>query len=180
MLHTLLNGDAVGQHLQCDLSSYHLSLSRLDRGRLYPLASTELNAPATSPPITRLRIICDLLPQWPMEMSVSGMSLTPSRRERPAIGCITVADVLSTVHTCLQTAITHDEWGRLSDAQETDIARAYTRRYKAFAAVESQVKREGVKRVDYLLKKIYFQGLTWLQPEAGVERVKLLVGIHST
>ena len=46
--------------------------------------------------------------------------------------------------------------------------------------MERRVKSEGVKRVDYLLKKTFFNGLTWMDPVGGVERLKLLVGPKPT
>jgi hypothetical protein len=66
-------------------------------------------------------------------------------------------------------------------SQETDVARAYTRRYKSSGSewAERQQAAEGVKRVDFLRKATWFKGFTWLDPENGVERLKLLVGTET-
>ncbi|KAI9511508.1 hypothetical protein F5148DRAFT_975189, partial [Russula earlei] len=94
---------------------------------------------------------------------------------------LTLEDVLRAVHATLHHKISHEEWGRLSVSQETDVARAYTRRFKSSGNewTQSQQQAEGVKRVDFLLKNTWFKGFTWLDPENGVERLKLLLGQES-
>ncbi|KAI0061972.1 hypothetical protein BV25DRAFT_1765533, partial [Artomyces pyxidatus] len=178
-LHPLINGDILPQHLHLDLSSHELAPYRQagpGPSMRVTLMPHELEQPATTPELTRVRVICDAIPQWPVELSVTGISLTPRRPGRPPIPFITLGDVLYTVHHALHKKITHEDWGRLTPMQETDVSRAYTRRYKAFAQVERQQQREGVKRVDYLLRNYHFKGMTWMQPEHGVERMKLLTG----
>ncbi|KZV68770.1 hypothetical protein PENSPDRAFT_507586 [Peniophora sp. CONT] len=179
MLHALLDGTgALGSsaHAEADLSAYHLVLYH----RRHHLSSAERDAPATSPALVRLRIICDAIPQWPIDISLVGTTITPSRPERPAIGCITVGDVLHAVHAGLQTQITHDEWARLTPAQEVEVSRSYTRRYKAYAPAEFEVRRGGVRRVDYLGRKCFFKGLVMLTPENGVERARLVLDDHAS
>ena len=84
------------------------------------------------------------------------------------------------IHQNLQTRVTHEEWGKLNEAEETEVARAFTRRYKAYAPTEAQVKRDGVKRIDYLKRNTWFKGLVWMSPDNGVERLKLLMGTNDT
>lgn len=57
------------------------------------------------------------------------------------------------------------------------MAKAYTKRTKLHPASETEQRRAGVKRVDYLLRRHAFNGFTWTTPENGVERLKLLVGM---
>ncbi|KAI0034859.1 hypothetical protein K488DRAFT_17661, partial [Vararia minispora EC-137] len=170
-IHPLLDGMVVGGHLSADLSAYHLSL----RFRGHTLPNADRDAPATHPGMVRVRILCDLIPQWPIDITLTGTTITPARRDRAAVGVITVEDVLEAIHTTLHKQITHDEWHRLSPAQEIDVSRAYTRRYKAYSPVEYELRRAGVKRIDFLGKRVFFRGLTWLSPEAGVERMRLIV-----
>ncbi|KAI0050821.1 hypothetical protein FA95DRAFT_1453353, partial [Auriscalpium vulgare] len=174
-IHTLLNGGALPQYLQLDLSAFELRpYRRIGGGMSVALTTQELDQPATTPELTRLRVICELIPQWPVDLSVSGTQLTPSRTGRAQIPYITLGDVLFAVHRMLHKKISHGDWGQLTGSQETEVARAYTRRFKAFAAVERQQQREGVKKVDYLLRNYFFKGMSWVSAENGVERMKLL------
>jgi hypothetical protein len=128
-----------------------------------------------------VRIVCDMIPQWPVDLQVLGTSLSPPRRRRAALPYLTLEDVILALHASLHRKISHQEWGRLTTAQETEVARAYTRRYKSSGSdwAERQQQAEGVKRIDFLLKTTWFKGFTWLDPENGVERLKLLVGMES-
>ncbi|KAA1470408.1 hypothetical protein DENSPDRAFT_697677 [Dentipellis sp. KUC8613] len=180
-MHNLLQGvpAAPAPAIVADLSLPALSPQR--QHPRAPLTAYDLAQAATNPEMVRLELVCDALPQWPVlvQLRVTGTALHPRVADRPPIPYITVGDVLQVLHQALHTQITHDEWGRLSAAEETDVARAYTRRYKASASapVQSREARDGVKRVDYLLGNYHFKGLAWMAPEAnGVERMRLLVG----
>lgn len=177
-IHPLLNGDILPQYLVLNLTSHTPVVQRrVGPSQTVPLTVHELGQAVTSPETLRLRIVCDAIPHWPLDLSITGSSLNPPIRSRPAIPYITIGDVIFALHAHLHTPITHEEWGRLNANQETEVAKAYTRRYKAHPASEREQRREGVKRVDYLLKKHAFKGLTWTTPEDGVERLKLLVGL---
>jgi len=88
---------------------------------------------------------------------------------------ITLGDVLYAIHQTMQTQITHREWAGLDEKEEILVGKAYTRRYKLVAGHESRLAAEGVKRVDYLLKKVMFAGLTRKNGDQGYENLKLLV-----
>jgi len=75
----------------------------------------------------------------------------------------------------MQTQITHREWAELDDRDEAVVAKTYMRRYKLVAGHESRLATEGVKRVDYLLKRVMFNGLTRKTGDQGYENFKLLV-----
>jgi hypothetical protein len=182
-LHNLLNGDVSSQRLHINFASVELEFRRRSGllGGIDRLGAYDLEQPATNPQMTRVRIVCDLVPQWPVDVHVSGTTLTPHRRHRPARPYLTLEDLLFAVHASLHRKISHDDWGRLTYAQETEIARAYTRRYKASgsSSEERRQQAEGVKRIDFLLRSTWFKGFTWLEPENGVEKLKLLVGMES-
>jgi len=63
----------------------------------------------------------------------------------------------------------------LEEKEETAVAKAYMRRYKLVPGHESRLAAEGVRRVDYLLKKVTFAGLTRKSGDQGYENLKLLV-----
>jgi len=182
-LHNLINGDIVAPHLYINFVDADLVFRKRGSGiyNLSTLSSYDLEQPAMHPQMTRVRIVCDMIPQWPVDLQVLGTSLSPHRRRRNALPYLTLEDILQALHASLHRKISHHEWGRLSTSQETEVARAYTRRYKSARSEwsERQQQAEGVKRVDFLLKTTWFKGFTWLDPENGVERLKLLVGMES-
>jgi len=180
-LHNLINGEIISHRLYVNFADAELVFKKRTGSSHYDIATMsgyELEQPATNPQMTRLRVVCDAIPQWPVDLQVIGTSLSPHRRRRSALPYLTLEDVLHAVHATLHRKISHGEWGRLSTSQETDVARAYTRRYKASGSDWSvrQQQSEGVKRVDFLLKNSWFKGFTWLEPESGVERLRLHLG----
>lgn len=183
-LHNLINGDIIAPHLAINFVDADLVFRKRTGSSMYhlsTLSSYELEQPATHPQMMRVRILCDMIPQWPVDLQVLGTTLSPHRRRRSALPYITLEDIMHAVHASLHRKISHQEWGRLSTSQETEVARAYTRRYKSAGSEwsERQQQAEGVKRIDFLLKTTWFKGFTWLDPENGVERLKLLVGMES-
>ncbi len=183
-LHNLINGDIIAPHLYLNFADPDLVFrKRTGSGihHLSTLSSYDLEQPATHPQMTRVRIVCDMIPQWPVDLQVLGTSISPHRRRRAALPYITLEDVIHAVHASLHRKISHQEWGRLTTSQETDVARAYTRRYKSSGSEWSERRQqaEGVKRADFLLKTTWFKGFIWLDPENGVERLRLLVGMES-
>jgi len=52
------------------------------------------------------------------------------------------------------------DWARLTPTEETEVARVYTKRCKGFGVSEMLQRSQGVKRVDFLLGKVWFKGLT--------------------
>lgn len=79
------------------------------------------------------------------------------------------------IYQTMQTQITHKEWAQLDEKEEVAVAKAYQKRYKSYPGHESHLAAEGVKRVDYLLKKIMFAGLSRRSGDQGYENLKLLV-----
>jgi len=183
-LHNLINGEIVAQHLYINFAVADLTFKKRTGPGSYnisTLSSYDLEQPASHPQMTRVRVVCDGIPQWPVDLQVIGTTLSPHRRRRSALPYLTLEDIVRAVHASLHRKISHEEWGRLTLAQETEVARAYTRRFKSSGSewAERQQQAEGVKRVDFLLKNTWFKGFTWLEPENGVERLKLLLGQDS-
>jgi hypothetical protein len=180
-LHNLINGEIITHRLHVNFADPDLEFRKRPRSgdhHLVTLSAYDLEQPATNPPMTRVKIVYDAILQWPVDLHVIGTSLSPHRRRRAALPYLTLEDVVHAMHASLHRKISHGEWGVLSASWKTEVARAYTRRYKASGsdwAVRRQ-QSEGVKRVDFLLKNMWFKGFAWLEPENGVERLKLLLG----
>ncbi|THU95295.1 hypothetical protein K435DRAFT_133195 [Dendrothele bispora CBS 962.96] len=159
---------------------YSISAGRKTRG---PARVDVLSEPATDPPLTRLRIVCDILPQWPIDLRHpldQGTDATFAFDSARTSGRlpITVRDILFKIYESLQTRITHQDWARLNSQAESMVTKAYRKRCKAVgstgvigstAAVEAALA-QGVKRVDFLLGKVWFKGciMDW---ERGVMRL---------
>lgn len=145
------------------------------------MSTDELRQPATHPPTTHMRIVCDPIKQWPIELkdrrsepfAHSMLLQVPAMEPAPPI---TVGDVLNAIHRAMQTQISHVDWARLSKSDEIEIARAYTRRCRAFPSVEQFEASQGVRRVDYLLKKYMFKGLKRSKGDDGFNNLKLVIG----
>jgi len=168
-LHPLLRPDSHAIYF--DLSFFEFR--PLDtNGRPIPVQT--LAEPATHPPTTRLVVTSDVIPKWPVLLDYHAAMLGTSHPSS-VLPPITLGDVLYAVHQTMQTQITHIEWAELNEKEGTAVARAYTRRYKLAAGHESRIATEGVKRVDYLLKKVMFAGLSRKSGDQGYENLKLLV-----
>jgi hypothetical protein len=172
-LHNLINGEIIAHRLHINFAKMDLVFKKRTRSgnhHLVMLGTYDLEQPATNPPMRRVKVVCDAIPQWPVDLQVTGTSLSPHRRHRGALPYLTLEDVVHAVHASLHRNISYGEWGGLSLSQRTDVARAYTHRYKASGSdwEVRQQQSEGVKRVDFLLKNTWFKGFIWLEPENGV------------
>lgn len=157
-----------------------------------PLQPADLDQPATHPAVTSMRIVCDAIPEWPIELKFSassplGLGLNvalpgwqgahaAAHGNTPPVP-ITLRDVLEAVYRALHTQITHIDWARLSKSEEMAISRAYTRRCKDDP--DGREAGEGVKRVDFLLDKFMFRGLVPTSNSAGFSEMKLITSGRS-
>ncbi|KAG2146833.1 hypothetical protein DEU56DRAFT_786750 [Suillus clintonianus] len=121
-----------------------------------------LQMPATTPTITSMRIIHDAIPEWPIDLDFDS--------DAP----ITVGDVLRMIHSSLHLQISHSNWALLTQSEETEIARAYTARYRSIPSSAELEASEGVKRVDYLMGKHIFKGLVKAPDADGVCHWKMI------
>jgi hypothetical protein len=126
-----------------------------------------------------MRIICDVIPQWPIELEYTPYDIRGEPVSMPSINGsvppISLGDVLYAIHRALHTQITHLDWGRLTLSEEIATARAYTRRCRSVPSVAQYEASEGVKRVDFLLERYVFKGLVRAPGEDGYDEWKLIV-----
>ena len=168
-IHPLLRPDS--QAIFFDLSLFEF---RPVDAKGMPISVQTLAEPATHPPTTRLVVSSDRIPQWPVLLDYHAATLGTAHSPS-MLPPITLGDVLYAIHQTMQSQITHREWAELDDKDEAVVAKAYMRRYKLVPGHEARLAAEGVKRVDYLLKRVMFGGLTRKSGDQGYENLKLLV-----
>lgn len=109
-----------------------------------------LNEPATQPPLASLILISPRLP-WQLEVAPQG-----SR------SFLTVADVLHGLYTGLRIAVSKEEYERQGEGSQRKISLAYYNRWERIANPNDREKErmKGVKRIDFLMGKNLFKGLS--------------------
>lgn len=169
-LHPLLNGDSSLTDLYFDLSFPTFSPMRsISTGQFVPISAGELSQAATTPPVTRMRVIHHAIPQWPIDIEL--------RYNEYAAGTtspITVGDVLYMIHQSLRRQISHADWAMLSSWRRTEVARAYTRRYSSVPQMAQLEASRGVRRVDYLGDRHIFRGLVKIYDMDGFNCWKMI------
>ncbi|KAK1221567.1 Rho guanine nucleotide exchange factor [Marasmius sp. AFHP31] len=144
---------------------------------------------ATSPGLSRLRVICDLIPNWPIDIPYemglienpgpSALRPDPLARAHGGTPLITLRDVLLCVHRVLHTSISHADWAQLTPVEQGHVSSAYGNRCRAAAHAgapmgtsgadrarfEQAEMSQGVKKVDFLLEKVWFRGcrVDWVE-----------------
>jgi hypothetical protein len=178
-IHPLLNGEAPRPDFFFDLSSPKFSPLRvLAPGHTSFVDIGDLREPATHPPITRLRIVCDAIPHWPIEIqqdTYQTMTTLSPIAFPSSLPPITLGDILVALHRGLHQQITHLDWAKLSVSEEIAVSRAYTRRCKSVSNYAQLEANQGVKRVDFLLDVFMFRGLMRVPSEDNWETWKLLI-----
>ncbi|KAF8124593.1 hypothetical protein EV363DRAFT_1354028 [Boletus edulis] len=170
-IHPLLNGETPSVEFNFDLASPSFSpFFWVGPGQTAMISADELRESATYPPLTRMRITHDAIKEWPIDLEFHDDGYTDPTAHPP----ITLGDVLYLIHSSLHRQVTHEDWARLSVSKETEIARAYTRRYRSVPSSAQVEASRGVKRVDYLLDKHIFRGLIRSHDEDGFYRWKLI------
>ncbi|KAF5314222.1 hypothetical protein D9758_018174 [Tetrapyrgos nigripes] len=160
-LHMLLNAETWAGQFHLDFSNNY---------ELYPLVGGQ---PATRPAINSLRITCDLIPQWPINLSGNPNHVWIDQRVNGVTNPpVTLLDIFASIHRVLQTPILHSDWGNVAKNERYAISKAYQKRYKAAENPEEE-RLKGVKRIDFLKGKVYFNGLL-MDWENGV--MKLVMG----
>ena len=178
-IHPFLNGETPKPDFMFNLTSpLHFSPMRIIHGLSVPLSAEVLAQPAMHPTIYYLRIVCDETPDWQITLKFDPNSYrehtgTTSPYYVPPIS---LGDVLSAIHRTLQEQITHADWARLDITKQNKVNQAYINRCKATPTMESLLKGQGVKKVDYLLDKVWFKGL--VGTDNGPTVLKLVVSQH--
>ncbi|KAG5637112.1 hypothetical protein H0H81_005750 [Sphagnurus paluster] len=173
-LHPWINGEAPRSDFFFDLARPFAPQRQYGPGQFGPLSAPELMEAATHPPITQLRIQCDAIPQWPIELRLDPYVQTQVYSELNPPPPISLQDVFIAVHRSLQKQIAHVDWDQLSHAQEYEIAKAFTQRCRAIPGQFEHERSQGVKRVDYLLGKTRMAGLMRVGMADGWQVMKLI------
>lgn len=171
-----LNAESPRADFLFDLSSViFLPLRFYGPGHSVPLPHEELEQPATYPPLTRMRIVCDLIPNWPIDLEWKyggggGYSPNPYQAPPPPIK---LRDVLVTIQRSLHVPVGQAEyaWAQLGLEDEMAVSRAYGKRCRG---IEEEL-RQGVKRVDFLHKKTRMVGLMRGGKVDGWDVMRLIV-----
>jgi hypothetical protein len=129
---------------------YDISFSPKTIATPHPYA---LAQPAIHPPLAHLAVVCSDLP-WQI-------TVVPSSTIHGAF--VTVADVLASLHRTLRLAVHPDEYNALpSHEDKHKVNTAYESRCVRIEdpAAQAEEKRKGVKRVDFLMGRTRFLGLS--------------------
>lgn len=102
---------------------------------------------ATTPPISALRIVCDILPYESWRI-----------KARNSEG-ITVRDVFEAIYNTLQVPLTDTELDGLSEKHRLRVQNAFEVRWRAARQPVGE-RRRGMRRVDCLLGSTTFAGLS--------------------
>jgi len=152
-IHPLLDGLIQNSTLTFNLSSPNYSPTiSLGPGNWSRIPDHELRHPATWPPVHRLRIICDFLPQWPIDIEPD-----PAYGYSSNLPPIQIGDVLWKIWHSMRTAIAQLDWASLPADKQEAVTKAFYRRFKPYGNAE---RERGVLRIDYTLGKVWFKGLT--------------------
>lgn len=173
-----INAEAPRADFFFDVSTTaFLPLRLYGPGQSAPLGADQLDEPATYPPLTRLRIVCDMIPNWPIDLEFKGYGggYSPNPYQASGPPPITLVDVLVAVHRALHQRISHADWAPLGPAQEMAVGKAYTKRCKAVGSMVDHELAQGVKRVDFLLSKTRMLGLLRGGTVDGWDVMKLIV-----
>jgi len=139
-----------------------------------------MQEPATHPPLTRLRIICDAIPNWPIDLEFRQANATPyspyspnqfAFQQQAPPAPISLADVLIAVHQAMHRRITHEDWAKLNRHDSRAITKAYIKR----CGMSEYEKSQGVKRVDFLLGRTRMVGLIRDVTDDSLEVMRLVL-----
>ncbi|KAF9458860.1 hypothetical protein BDZ94DRAFT_1269686 [Collybia nuda] len=169
-----INGEAPRGDFFFDLApTAFLPVRLFGGGHSALLAPDQLQEPATYPTLTRLRIVCDMIPHWSIDLEFNGYGATTYHSGVPPP--ITLADVLVAIHRSLHRRIAPVDWQRLGPVKEREVGKAYTRRCRAAGNRADYEFAQGVKRVDFLVGLTKMLGLVRGGKVDGWDVMKLIV-----
>ncbi|KAG6810545.1 hypothetical protein H0H92_011409 [Tricholoma furcatifolium] len=161
LIHPLLDAEAPHPELHFDLSCATCEplLARGNGESMMAISPQELSEPLTHPPITRLRIVSDRLPEnWAIEidhMRADNAYMSGGRT-------MTVNDVMQVLHRELHLQISASDFEKLSLVGQGMVQRAFTQRCRPVpqgSTRNSNTRELGAKRVDYLGRDTKVVGL---------------------
>jgi hypothetical protein len=144
------------------------------------LSAEEMREPATHPSLTRLRIICDLIPNWPIDLEFRQPSPAPyspyspnqfAYQQPPPPPPISLGDILVAIHQAMHRRITQVDFDKLRRQDSRAITQAYYMR----CGMSEYEKAQGVKRIDFLLGRTKMVGLVRSAVENGREVMRLVL-----
>ncbi|KIY62925.1 hypothetical protein CYLTODRAFT_403940 [Cylindrobasidium torrendii FP15055 ss-10] len=150
-LHPWLDANVNHTPFWFDVSASVFTPMRIvdNMGTRRPVGLNDLHAPATSPSVHGMRIVCDATPQWALNVAAA-----PGK-------ALCIGDVLNWIYESMQMKIVQTDWDALDHKEQKMIGRAYARRCRSMGPqYEAAERAQGVKHVDYLLGKVLFVGLT--------------------
>nr|VWO94142.1 Non-ribosomal peptide synthetase SyfB [Ganoderma boninense] len=172
-IHPLLNGEsAAGPKILFDLSLHSFNPQRITtfgQKSGTPLTLDELLEPATHPPVYRMTIKCDALPEWPVHLSQHTTARERSRERSPFLS-VSLREAEDAPITVYDT-----DWVRLSARRMNEVSAAYTRRCRHFPSPQAFEEAQGVRRVDYLGERYMFCGISREGGPEGFTKMKLAV-----
>ncbi|KAG6810544.1 hypothetical protein H0H92_011408 [Tricholoma furcatifolium] len=175
-VHALLNAQSPHPEFCFDLSRSTCGPCFVrPNGQAMAISPQELSQPVTYPPITRLRILLDDLPEnW-------AIRIDHTRRADNAYTnggrAITVNDVIQALHRKLHLQISFTDNERLSPEGYRMVQEAYTRRWKSASQGSKgngNEKALGLKRVDYLGRNTKVVGLLRAPSDEGWDVMRLV------
>ncbi|KAL0960272.1 hypothetical protein HGRIS_011900 [Hohenbuehelia grisea] len=179
-IHPWLNGESPRGDFIFDISAPSFSPMRLvGPGQRVPLTMEDLQQPATHPPIHRLSMVSDGAKDWPINLEYNPYQVDangnrhqvyPSTAQTP----IKLGDILVAMHREFNERISNLDWAKLTMSEERAISRAYVRRCRKSGPNEMYERAQGVKRVDFLLDRVWFKGL--VRAGDSWENVKIITG----
>ena len=145
--------------LGSDCSSTPSSSGSIESVNLLPLSE-----PAIYPATSTITLLADALP-WSVTVTTKSTF-------------ITIFDVLQALHSSLRHQVTKAEWASLSRASRDVIAASFHKRVDGFS---DRIKREkqlgkGVRRLDFLVGRTRFFGISAFGEKPGVYEVHWEVG----
>ncbi|KAF8339496.1 hypothetical protein F5887DRAFT_867321, partial [Amanita rubescens] len=159
-IHPFLDGQTPSNGFIFNLSSQYLPM-QIVHGQPAFIGVDTLAQPATCPPVSRLKIVCDEIPEWPVVLESHPYSYreqmgTISLPEHPTMS---LGNVLSQIHRTLHEEITHSDRERLDPEMKDKVNQAFYKRCANEPLRERFLRNGGIRKVDYLLDKVWFKGL---------------------
>ena len=184
-IHPLLIGErSSGPKTSLDLSSLTFMAMRVQSSRAYvrrPLTYDELRESATYPPVQKINIVANRLPDWATGVDTYSTSTSPSPWKSSYISIplsannnsyITVYDVLAAIYIVMQAPISYDEWVHIFSIQSATTM-AYKRCCARYRDIQVAEEAKGVRRVDCLCGQHMFYGIVVSCFQGGSLGVKL-------
>lgn len=142
-----------------------------------PILNHDLSQLATTPPVTCMRIITDLIPWSIIIRGRTTMANDPNSFVR-------VHDVLDGIYKSLREGVSNDEWNRVPKSFRDRVKKAYSRRCQASLpfTLKGYEEKQGIRRVDYLREKTMFLGLALKIPDKRDEEITwiMMLAPHSS